>query len=931
MPVSTKHEQYHKAEERWTRCRDCYEGSDAVKAAGIKYLPELDSHKITGGGKAYEAYKQRALFFNAMGRTVDGFAGAVFQKSPTIKLDPEQENVLEPEMEPELDENLMPKLDEEGKPLERPKVGPDGQPVMKPKIGPDGKPIKRPLAASPFGAAEPAEQAPPAEPKDKLDENGKPIQKLDENGKPIPKLDENGDPVLDENGDPVFETEKEEAPPAEGDQEPEIDPATGKPKIGPDGKPVMKAKTPKLGPDGKPLPEEQAQEPEIDPATGKPKIGPDGKPVMKVKKEVLGPDGKPIPPKLGPDGKPLPEEQDQEPEIDPSTGKPKIGPDGKPVMKAKSPFPPKKEVLGPDGKPILSEEPEIDEKTGKPKLGPDGKPIMKQLGEPHTDEFGKPIVGPDGQPLRKPLAPPPAPVNPIKKHIQDITLTGTSLDLFAFEALQEVLTTGRYGILVDMADTENRDKQRPYWAGYEAESIINWCTDRVDGEEILTRVILREETEIPDPLDSFANIKDERYRVLKVEEGIYTQEVWAKGRALRDAQAALTMNDDGTSSRVSTLADGAATAGKKAAFNPNPYSIAAQRAMYNGEPTARPTPPPDFGGKQGDDWGIIETLTPVRRGKSLDFIPFYFINSTGAQPVVSKPPLLDLVDLNLSHYRTLADLEHGRHFVALPTPWISGAALNESNEVQIGPSGVLVLDKGGAAGMLEFSGAGLRALETADEQKRKMMAVLGARLLEEQALAAETATAVGMRHSGEQAVLRTIAQVLEQQLTKALRCHVWWMGTEKSPSDLDFVVVELSKDFYAMKMQPAELAQLLAALQADGISYKTFYYNLAVGGITRPGIDVEEEQRDISNKAEGGPGKPKMPNTPGMFAGTPLPQPNPMPNPMANPQFGLPNNGAPQKPAPPKGVTPPGLAASAAASKAAAAKAKGGSPFGRIR
>jgi hypothetical protein len=300
----------------------------------------------------------------------------------------------------------------------------------------------------------------------------------------------------------------------------------------------------------------------------------------------------------------------------------------------------------------------------------------------------------------------------------------------------------------------------------------------------------------------------------------------------------------------------------------------------------------------------------------LNFIPFYFVNSTGAQATVSKPPLLDLVDLNLSHYRTLADLEHGRHFVALPTPWISGAAVNEQNEVQIGPSGVLILEKGGAAGMLEFSGAGLRALETADEQKRKMMSVLGARLLEEQAAANETASAVGMRHSGEQAVLRTITQVLEQQLTKALRAHAWWAGTEKLPEDLTWVVIELSKEFFNVKMQPSELAQMLAALQADGISYKTFYHNLAVGGITRPGIDAEEEQKEIANKPE--TAAAAMPNPADMFG---KPNPNPMPNPNIAPPgapFGGQGGDAPKPNAPPKGVTPPGLKPFAAMVKAKA-------------
>ena len=805
MPVNVKHSEYLKFEPRWLRCRHCYEGSDSVKEAGVTYLPELDSHKISGGGRAYEAYKARALFFNATGRTVDGFAGAVFQKAPTVKLEPEQEDVMEMEEEPELDADFAPVKDKDGQQVMKPKVGLDGKPVLKKKIGPDGKPVKQGAPGSP---EEDVEEDVEEEP------TGKPL--LDEEGNPIPKLDEEGEPVLDEEGKPMFETEE-----VEGEEEEELD-ENGEPVVDEEGKPKMKKKA--KAPFGKEVAEEG-------------------------------------------------EDEDEE-----------------------------------------EEEPELDEK-GKPKLGPDGKPLMKKLGKRRVDEFGKEITGPDGQPLRKPALPKKK-ENPVKKHVQDITLTGQTLDLFAFEAMQQVLTTGRYGILVDMADTEDKKKQRPYWAGYEAETIVNWKTDRIDGEEKLIRVVLQEDIETDDPLDPFSTIKEEQFRVLSLVEGVYTQRVWAKGETLRKAKDERDLEDSKGTGKVSELKKGSEIA---------PYSIAAQRAQYNGEPTSMPVPGPGALKQKGsDDFGVIEEIIPVRRGKPLDFIPFYFVNATGAEAVVSKPPLLDLVDLNLSHYRTLADLEHGRHFVALPTPWISGAAVNEQNEVQIGPSGVLILEKGGAAGMLEFSGAGLRALETADEQKRKMMAVLGARLLEESATANETASAVGMRHSGEQAVLRTIVQVLEQQLSRALQAHVWWLGTEKTTADLDFIEVELNKDFFSVRMQPAELAQLLAALQADGISYKTFYHNLAIGGITRPGVDDEEEQRQMENKTE--TPSSSMPNAVPMMPLPPEGTPVPAAPGVAPPAFGVPVAGP--KPGPPKGVTPPGLAASAAAAKMGAAKAKG-TPFGR--
>ncbi len=80
MPVDTASDTYEAFVTKWQRARDCYEGSDAVKEQGAGYLPPLASH---GREPAkYEAYKQRALFYNATGRTVDGLAGLIFQKEP---------------------------------------------------------------------------------------------------------------------------------------------------------------------------------------------------------------------------------------------------------------------------------------------------------------------------------------------------------------------------------------------------------------------------------------------------------------------------------------------------------------------------------------------------------------------------------------------------------------------------------------------------------------------------------------------------------------------------------------------------------------------------------------------------------------------------------------------------------------------------------
>jgi hypothetical protein len=57
-------------------------GEDAVKSAGEKYLPRLDSHS----DEEFLAYRKRASFFNATARSAEGFVGLIFRRPPFIKV-----------------------------------------------------------------------------------------------------------------------------------------------------------------------------------------------------------------------------------------------------------------------------------------------------------------------------------------------------------------------------------------------------------------------------------------------------------------------------------------------------------------------------------------------------------------------------------------------------------------------------------------------------------------------------------------------------------------------------------------------------------------------------------------------------------------------------------------------------------------------------
>ena len=82
MAVNSTHPDYDAKLAAWLRARDVVAGEDAVKAAGEKYLPRLDSQSTD----EYLGYKSRASFFNAAARTAEGFVGLIFRRDPVVRV-----------------------------------------------------------------------------------------------------------------------------------------------------------------------------------------------------------------------------------------------------------------------------------------------------------------------------------------------------------------------------------------------------------------------------------------------------------------------------------------------------------------------------------------------------------------------------------------------------------------------------------------------------------------------------------------------------------------------------------------------------------------------------------------------------------------------------------------------------------------------------
>jgi hypothetical protein len=234
-------------------------------------------------------------------------------------------------------------------------------------------------------------------------------------------------------------------------------------------------------------------------------------------------------------------------------------------------------------------------------------------------------------------------------------------------------------------------------------------------------------------------------------------------------------------------------------------------------------------------------IVPRVRGNAFNYIPFIIISGKDADFSVIKPPILDLVNVNLSHYKTMADLEHGAHFTGLPTPIITGHNLGEDETFSIGSTTAWVLpNEETDVKYLEFTGQGLGALESRLVSKERQMATLGARLLVEEKAAVEAAETHNIKRQGENSALSSVAESISSGMTDALSILVEWSGV--SSNDVEY---KINKDFIPGTMDASTMVALLQIWQSGGMSFAEFIRNLQQGEIVNAEKSVEDIRQEI--------------------------------------------------------------------------------------
>jgi hypothetical protein len=395
----------------------------------------------------------------------------------------------------------------------------------------------------------------------------------------------------------------------------------------------------------------------------------------------------------------------------------------------------------------------------------------------------------------------------IKTLLEDVDGAGLPLPLFLQDTAENGLTVGGIGILVDYPQAPEGITQadairlnlRPWMKVYRAEAIINWRMAVINNRNMPAMIVLEECAEIP--IDEFANSEEKRWRVLDL---------------------VPTVNPlDKTSSFV---------------YRQREYR---EKKQQNANSAVK-----QFEQVGGD-------VFPKINGKNWAEIPFVRIGTDDVGFDVDDPPLIDLVNTNISHFRVSADYEHGCHFTGSPTLLLTGFAEEKdangnSKSVYVGGETAIVSSNEKAQGKyIEFSGDGLASLERNLDKKEKQMAVLGARMLEEQKKGVESAETAGIHRAGEESMLASVSISISLGVTIALKWFVEWAGAD--PAN---VSVQVNREFYPPAMNPQMLTALVAAWQSGvpGMSDQGIFDQLKNAEIVADDVTLEEEQARIAER-----------------------------------------------------------------------------------
>ncbi|MBS3648853.1 DUF4055 domain-containing protein [Pseudaminobacter sp. 19-2017] len=364
-----------------------------------------------------------------------------------------------------------------------------------------------------------------------------------------------------------------------------------------------------------------------------------------------------------------------------------------------------------------------------------------------------------------------------------------TFDSFLKKVCRELISMGRYGVLVDMDQKPGVAGVTafPYFTGYKAEDILDWVITKIDGKLVPTEVVLREMAEKP---REFGKAREAQTIVRRL-----TLE-WSEERG-------------------------------NWVYSQYVYEVDNIHTDLN---TVLP-----------------EKITPTRNGAPFNRIPFRFFGALENTCEVDRSPLSDIAALNVSHYRSYAQLEHSRHYTAMPVWYAQVPAGQSERTYRVGSGTVWECAPGEKPGLLEMNGHGLNGLIAACEQKEDQISALGGRLMSGKTRAvSESDNSLRLKEGNERSILLNIVFCVNEGMSDLLKLWAHWSGQDK----IDDIEVELNTEFLTDQLGAREL-RAVYAMYVDGVVPVTvLHHYLQKAEVVPDWMEVDQFKALLDDESE---------------------------------------------------------------------------------
>ena len=225
-------------------------------------------------------------------------------------------------------------------------------------------------------------------------------------------------------------------------------------------------------------------------------------------------------------------------------------------------------------------------------------------------------------------------------------------------------------------------------------------------------------------------------------------------------------------------------------------------------------------------------------GYSLDEIPLVPIYSNRRDVLISQPPLLDIANLNITHYQRQADLIHALHIAAMPTLVLEGWD-DTTGSATMGVNYAIAMQPGNKAYYVQADATSFDAQMQELQSLEGQMSTLGVTKLFGQKFVAESAEAKRIDQAQSNSVLSIISQELESCLNQAFAFAAQYVGIE--PPE-----IKIDRDFDYYRLIGQDISVLAQLNQMGKISDEMLLEVLRRGEILPDDTNIEEAARQTA-------------------------------------------------------------------------------------